>query len=212
MRQVNGWGFKRIASGQEQSSYSHDLFVRDNPDICLLMKRIRKPSAIRGTTTTSSHQTRSDLELSDFSSLSSSTPPKLSTPPLEQTQKQQNDTTATPNTNQQHASPNNTAGEATAMGNHQQASPNRSFGAATVASLLGSLLSLDSRTLLFLQQVIAISIQSKLAVQEQSHQSIASNSEDTISGSTEQELYLSLLQSLREQQTSSDEAEDTGDN
>lgn len=38
-RQVNGWGFKRIVSGADQNAYYHEMFVRDNPRLCLSMKR-----------------------------------------------------------------------------------------------------------------------------------------------------------------------------
>jgi hypothetical protein len=42
MRQVNGWGFKRVVTGSDHNSYYHELFVRDNPQLCLQMKRIKK--------------------------------------------------------------------------------------------------------------------------------------------------------------------------
>lgn len=42
MRQVNGWGFKRIVSGNDHNSYYHELFVRDVPQLCLKMKRVKK--------------------------------------------------------------------------------------------------------------------------------------------------------------------------
>lgn len=42
MRQVNGWGFKRIVSGNDHNSYYHELFIRDLPQLCLKMKRIKK--------------------------------------------------------------------------------------------------------------------------------------------------------------------------
>jgi hypothetical protein len=42
MRQVNGWGFKRIVSGNDHNSYYHELFVRDCPQLCLKMKRMKK--------------------------------------------------------------------------------------------------------------------------------------------------------------------------
>ncbi|CAJ1950287.1 unnamed protein product [Cylindrotheca closterium] len=41
-RQINGWGFRRIASGPDFNSYHHELFLRDAPDMCLRMTR---PSA-----------------------------------------------------------------------------------------------------------------------------------------------------------------------
>jgi hypothetical protein len=42
MRQVNGWGFKRVVTGSDHNSYYHEFFVRDNPQLCLQMKRIKK--------------------------------------------------------------------------------------------------------------------------------------------------------------------------
>lgn len=45
MRQVNGWGFKRIVSGNDHNSYYHELFVRELPQLCLKMKRIKKGEA-----------------------------------------------------------------------------------------------------------------------------------------------------------------------
>ena len=42
MRQVNGWGFKRVVTGSDHNSYYHELFVRDNPQLCLQMKRIKR--------------------------------------------------------------------------------------------------------------------------------------------------------------------------
>ena len=42
MRQVNGWGFKRILSGNDHNSYYHSMFVRDFPQLSLKMKRFKK--------------------------------------------------------------------------------------------------------------------------------------------------------------------------
>lgn len=42
MRQVNGWGFKRIVSGNDHNSYYHEYFVQENPQLCLKMMRIKK--------------------------------------------------------------------------------------------------------------------------------------------------------------------------
>eukprot|EP00555_Chaetoceros_dichaeta_P004808 CAMPEP_0198255386 /NCGR_PEP_ID=MMETSP1447-20131203/5520_1 /TAXON_ID=420782 /ORGANISM="Chaetoceros dichaeta, Strain CCMP1751" /LENGTH=147 /DNA_ID=CAMNT_0043941745 /DNA_START=91 /DNA_END=531 /DNA_ORIENTATION=+ len=39
MRQVNGWGFKRITRGPDRNSYYHELFVRDNPELACTMSR-----------------------------------------------------------------------------------------------------------------------------------------------------------------------------
>lgn len=46
MRQVNGWAFKRINSGPDQNSYYHELFRRDNPELCVRMIRNRKRPAL----------------------------------------------------------------------------------------------------------------------------------------------------------------------
>mmetsp|Transcript_41559 Transcript_41559/g.60818 ORF Transcript_41559/g.60818 Transcript_41559/m.60818 type:complete len:652 (+) Transcript_41559:255-2210(+) len=39
MRQVNGWGFKRITQGPDHNSYYHELFLRGLPHLCLKMRR-----------------------------------------------------------------------------------------------------------------------------------------------------------------------------
>lgn len=39
MRQVNGWGFRRIIDEHEIVSYSHRYFVRDFPELCKYMRR-----------------------------------------------------------------------------------------------------------------------------------------------------------------------------
>ena len=39
-RQVNGWGFKRIAHGPDYNSYYHELFLRGIPRLCEKMKRL----------------------------------------------------------------------------------------------------------------------------------------------------------------------------
>jgi len=44
MRQVNGWGFRRISEGSGENSYSHELFRKDAPLLCLRMRRINQPS------------------------------------------------------------------------------------------------------------------------------------------------------------------------
>ncbi|CAJ1970474.1 unnamed protein product [Cylindrotheca closterium] len=41
IRQVNGWGFRRIQSGPDFSSYYHESFVRDSPESC---RRMRRPT------------------------------------------------------------------------------------------------------------------------------------------------------------------------
>jgi hypothetical protein len=39
MRQVNGWGFKRITKGPDRNAYYHEYFIRDIPDLVLRMSR-----------------------------------------------------------------------------------------------------------------------------------------------------------------------------
>ncbi|KAL3938137.1 MAG: hypothetical protein SGBAC_006883, partial [Bacillariaceae sp.] len=38
-RQVTGWGFNRISSGEDFNAYYHERFLRDAPDLCRMMKR-----------------------------------------------------------------------------------------------------------------------------------------------------------------------------
>lgn len=42
MRQVNGWGFRRISRGIDINSYYHELFLRGMPHLCLSMRRLGK--------------------------------------------------------------------------------------------------------------------------------------------------------------------------
>eukprot|EP00980_Cylindrotheca_fusiformis_P030817 scaffold25464_cov113-Cylindrotheca_fusiformis.AAC.1 len=42
IRQVNGWGFKRITSGPDYNSYYHEHFLRGRLDLCQQMQRLRK--------------------------------------------------------------------------------------------------------------------------------------------------------------------------
>jgi len=44
MRQVNGWGFKRMTQGPDHNSYYHELFLRGLPKLCQKMKRPAKTS------------------------------------------------------------------------------------------------------------------------------------------------------------------------
>jgi len=39
MRQVNGWGFKRMTQGPDHNSYYHELFLRGMPHLCYKMRR-----------------------------------------------------------------------------------------------------------------------------------------------------------------------------
>eukprot|EP00559_Dactyliosolen_fragilissimus_P007566 CAMPEP_0184855234 /NCGR_PEP_ID=MMETSP0580-20130426/536_1 /TAXON_ID=1118495 /ORGANISM="Dactyliosolen fragilissimus" /LENGTH=522 /DNA_ID=CAMNT_0027349693 /DNA_START=174 /DNA_END=1742 /DNA_ORIENTATION=- len=45
MRQVNGWGFKRITQGPDHNSYYHELFLRGLPQICVKMRRPARSKA-----------------------------------------------------------------------------------------------------------------------------------------------------------------------
>ena len=47
MRQVNGWGFQRIPTGPEQNAYSHAMFIRGRPSLCIQMRR--PPHKLRST-------------------------------------------------------------------------------------------------------------------------------------------------------------------
>ena len=42
MRQVNGWGFRRISQGVDVNSYYHEYFLRGSPHLCLKMRRLGK--------------------------------------------------------------------------------------------------------------------------------------------------------------------------
>mmetsp|Transcript_4011 Transcript_4011/g.5893 ORF Transcript_4011/g.5893 Transcript_4011/m.5893 type:complete len:560 (+) Transcript_4011:271-1950(+) len=39
MRQVNGWGFKRMTQGPDHNSYYHEMFLRGLPNLCIKMQR-----------------------------------------------------------------------------------------------------------------------------------------------------------------------------
>lgn len=45
MRQVNGWGFKRMTQGPDHNSYYHELFLRGLPHLCLKMRRPARAKA-----------------------------------------------------------------------------------------------------------------------------------------------------------------------
>jgi len=61
MRQVNGWGFKRIVSGQNYGSYYHTLFVRSDPERCNQMERTKRISK----NSTKDRSQRSKVEIVD---------------------------------------------------------------------------------------------------------------------------------------------------
>jgi hypothetical protein len=65
MRQVNGWGFKRIVSGNDHNSYYHEMFVREFPQLCLKMKRIRKGEAEKARKESDSHNSDKDDDSKD---------------------------------------------------------------------------------------------------------------------------------------------------
>jgi len=39
MRQVNGWGFRRVSDGLDRNSYYHEMFLRGFPHLCAKMRR-----------------------------------------------------------------------------------------------------------------------------------------------------------------------------
>ncbi len=39
IRQINGWGFRRITQGRGHNSYYHEMFLRGLPHLCKMMKR-----------------------------------------------------------------------------------------------------------------------------------------------------------------------------
>jgi len=39
MRQVNGWGFRRMPSGPDRNSYYHEMFLKGYPHLCAKMRR-----------------------------------------------------------------------------------------------------------------------------------------------------------------------------
>jgi HSF-type DNA-binding len=47
MRQVNGWGFRRILNGPNQNAYYHAMFIRGRPSLCIQMRR--PPNKLRST-------------------------------------------------------------------------------------------------------------------------------------------------------------------
>jgi len=67
MRQINGWAFKRIISGEDKNSYWHEFFLRDNPQLCLQMTRLKRGQKVEAETTEKSRGDDSRGEDSDQS-------------------------------------------------------------------------------------------------------------------------------------------------
>lgn len=45
MRQVSGWGFRRVTSGNDSNAYFHEKFLRGMPHLCSLMRRLKASDA-----------------------------------------------------------------------------------------------------------------------------------------------------------------------
>jgi len=49
MRQVNGWGFRRVTNGSDYNAYYHEMFLRGMPHLCYKMRRLTtKDGGARG--------------------------------------------------------------------------------------------------------------------------------------------------------------------
>ena len=45
-RQVNGWGFRRITRGSDKGGFFHEFFLRDQPELCTKMRRLKKKDGV----------------------------------------------------------------------------------------------------------------------------------------------------------------------
>ena len=43
VRQINGWGFRRVSIGPDRNSYFHEMFHRDKPELINDMRRRKRP-------------------------------------------------------------------------------------------------------------------------------------------------------------------------
>ena len=55
MRQVNGWGFRRISQGVDVNSYYHEYFLRGSPHLCLKMRRLGKNETAKSSEGSNDH-------------------------------------------------------------------------------------------------------------------------------------------------------------
>lgn len=64
MRQVNGWGFKRLTEGPDHNAYYHEYFLRDYQHVCWKMQR---PSDLEKTSFKKKKATKATASLDDAS-------------------------------------------------------------------------------------------------------------------------------------------------
>lgn len=49
MRQVSGWGFRRVSGGPDYGAYYHEMFLRGMPHLCIRMRRqVTKSNGLKG--------------------------------------------------------------------------------------------------------------------------------------------------------------------
>jgi len=66
-RQLNLYGFRRVPKGPEGGAYQHELFRRDQPDLCLQMKRAKQTTKGDESPTMTRMDDFIDLDPSEFS-------------------------------------------------------------------------------------------------------------------------------------------------